>query len=264
MLKPFDALVIREDLVMSRNDVTSPIIRTMRSAMSATGSQSSHAWLFWTCALGLPLLLMFSIAAQPWIAPGDLLRDPLAVAEMKTDCCKVYFGAVSNLGVLIWSSATAVCLFAAAMIIGVTGFTRNAIFLLTAGLFTGFLALDDLFLIHENVLPALGVSQPATYAAYALVAFGYLAVSYRQILQHRYLLFFVAGGLLATSVMIDWLIESEHVARILFEDGAKIAGISAWAVFHIEAAAQILKDQLTSPKALNSLRPTGDPVLDAS
>ncbi|MBL4758526.1 MAG: hypothetical protein JKY32_13105 [Rhizobiales bacterium] len=64
--------------------------------------------------------------------------------------------------------------------------------------------------------------------------------------------------------MIDWLIESEHVARILFEDGAKIAGISAWAVFHIEAAAQVLKDQLTPPNMSNSLRRTGDPVLDAN
>ena len=36
---------------------------------------SVHAWV-WFAALVPPVLLMVAIAYQPWIEPGDLLRDP--------------------------------------------------------------------------------------------------------------------------------------------------------------------------------------------
>ena len=64
-----------------------------------------------------PALLIVAVIAQPWIAPGDLLRDPIAVAELRKDeCCSFYYGAVSNLGVLIWAVAAAVSLFSGVFI----------------------------------------------------------------------------------------------------------------------------------------------------
>ena len=115
-----------------------------------------------------------------------------------------------------------------------------AVFLGAAGLLTGLLAVDDLFLVHENVLPAFGVPQPVTYGAYAALGLAYLLVSWREILRHNVVLLGAAIVLLGTSALIDWFVHSDHPSRILLEDGAKLAGICAWAGFHVLAAWTIL------------------------
>ena len=108
--------------------------------------------------LALPLVFMAAVVLQPWIDPADLLRDPLAVAELKpAECCKVYYGAVSNLGVLLWTAGAAIALFGAGLALALGRPAGEAGLLLAAGMLTGFLAIDDLFLVHENVLPAFGV-----------------------------------------------------------------------------------------------------------
>lgn len=193
-------------------------------------------WLTIT-VLALPALFIAAVALQPWVDPADLLRDPLAVAELKgAACCKVYYGAVSNLGVLLWMGGAAVCLFAAAVVLANGSRPRTAVFLAAAGLLTGFLTVDDLFLVHENVLPAFGVPELVTYGAYGALGLVYLAVSWRQIIGHNVLLLAAAVVLLGTSVVIDWFFHSDHPLRIVLEDGAKLTGICAWVGFHVTAA----------------------------
>ena len=131
-------------------------------------------FLLWITALVPPLLLMTVVAMQPWVDAADLLRDPLAVAELKgANCCKVYYGLVSNTGVVLWMACSAVCLFSAAVLAQSRGLAPETIAFTAAGLFTGFLGADDLFLVHENVLPAFGIPQPVTYGVYGLIACGY-------------------------------------------------------------------------------------------
>lgn len=205
-------------------------------------------WL-WIFSLLPPFVLMLAVALQPWVAPGDLLRDPLAVAEMSETCCKVYFGAVSSLGVLVWSAGAAVCMFTAALIYRLRGVTADTIFMLSAGLLTAVMVIDDLYLVHENVLPALGVPQPITYAAYGLCGLIYVLLSWRRIMSARYVLLAAAIGLLATSVTIDWFFHSDHALRILLEDGAKLVGIFAWTAFHAAAAWALIVQNLLSPQS---------------
>lgn len=204
------------------------------------GLAATSGWLSFLI-LALPALFIAGVAVQPWIDPADLLRDPLAVAELRQpECCKVYYGAVSNLGVLMWMGGAAVCLFAAAVIV-TQGLRPGAVvFLAAAGLLTGFLAIDDLFLVHENVLPAFGVPEPVTYAAYGMLGLAYLATSWREILNHNVFLLAAGVVLLGTSVTIDWLVHSDHPLRIVLEDGAKLTGIAAWVGFHVTAAWALL------------------------
>lgn len=224
---------------MTISDTGSHWVREKRSVATEPVEFGSDV-LVWLVSLLPPVVIMLAVAFQPWVPAGDLLRDPLAVAEMREDCCKVYFGAVSNLGILIWISGAAACLFGAAVLFARRQFSHGGLFLLSGGLFTGFLALDDMFLIHENVLPAFGVSQPVTYGAYGLLGLAYLAIGWRQIFANRFVLFGLAGGLLACSVMIDWLIHDESATRILLEDGAKLIGICAWTAFHALAAINLV------------------------
>ncbi len=225
---------------MSSTTAMAHIVGEVRATLRETVQATTYGPLIWALTLLPPLALMIGVAVQPWVDPGDLLRDPLAVAETVDRCCKVYHGAVSSLGVLLWAAAAAVCLFAAAVLYTLARPMAEVVFMASAGLLTGLFTVDDLFLVHDNILPAFGVSQPVTYAAYGLCGITYLLLSWRQILKCRYGLLAVAIALLAVSVVVDSLFHSDHPARILIEDGAKLGGIFAWASFHATAAWQLL------------------------
>jgi hypothetical protein len=191
-------------------------------------------------ALLPPLVLFAIVGLQPWLPVFELLRDPLAVAEGVTVCCETHYGAVSNLGSMIWAAGAAVCLFTAACLWLGRREPKTMRFMLCAGLLTGLLGADDLFLIHDHVLPAVGVPQMAIYAVYGMLGFGFLAVFLRPILAHAGWLFLLAGGALAASIAVDQFIENEAVWRILLEDGLKFAGLWAWCLFFTVRAAAVL------------------------
>lgn len=198
-------------------------------------------WLA-VAVVALPALFMFALAAQPFVDPADLLRDPLAVAELRQpECCKIYYGAVSSLGVLIMMSAAAICLFAALLSLSRQNNTA-ARMLAMAGLFTAWIALDDLFLVHENVLPAFGIPELVTYGMFAAYGLVYVALFWREILRHNFILFGIAGCFLATSVLIDFVFHNDSVVRLMVEDGSKLVGICAWAGFHVMAAWNMLQN----------------------
>ncbi len=185
--------------------------------------------------VGLGLVFITAIALQPWVPAGDLLRDPLAVAEMSETCCKLYFGFVSTLGSLMWFMAAAVCFFVGCLLYTIGEDSRRATFMVAAALFTAWLGADDLFMIHDHVLPEFGVPELLTYGVYGGLAFLHLLFFWREILQSRVTVFLVAGTMLAMSVGIDAFIHNDHALRIVMEDGAKLIGIALWGAFHIAA-----------------------------
>jgi len=183
-----------------------------------------------------PLLLLTLVWLQPWASIFDLFRDPLAAAMQSDDCCRLYFGFVSNIGVVIWCICGGCCLFAALHKFHLEGWSENTKFLVAAGGFTTFLGVDDLFLLHDHILPALHIGQLITSMLYAAIGISYLARFHKLIISHDLLLFLLAGGLLAMSVSVDQFFHSERPFRIFLEDGAKLLGICAWAAFHISAS----------------------------
>lgn len=185
--------------------------------------------------VGLGLLFITAVAIQPWVPPADLLRDPLAVAELSERCCKLYYGFVSTLGSLMWFMAAAICFFAGCLLYVIGQNRRRAVFMIAAALFTAWLGADDLFMVHDHVLPEFGVPQLLTYAVYGGLAFLHMVFFWREILQSRITVFLAAGFLLAMSVGIDAFIHNDHTLRIVMEDGAKLIGIALWGAFHIAA-----------------------------
>ncbi len=223
-------------------------IQTIPAFRAQVAQQRAAQWfdattaIIWVLALVPATLLILGAAFQPWTDPADLFRDPLAVAELKgAACCKVYDGAISSLGIIGWMAPAAISLFVAGVLSSMAHKPKGSVpFFVYAGLFTAFLGIDDLFLVHENVLPAFGVSEPVTYGAYALIGMGYLATSWRLILTQRFMLFGGAIALLATSVLIDRFLHTDDLWRLITEDGAKFVGISMWLVFHLDAGWNIL------------------------
>jgi hypothetical protein len=194
------------------------------------------------------LLILALVWFQPWVPVPFLLKDPLAIAKLAKDCCHVYYGLISNLGVLLWTATAALCLFGAILVFRIERLSAAVVFLAAAGILTGWLALDDLFMLHEDALPAFGIPEFVTYAVYAGIAALYFLFSWRQILAFRPALMALALALLGTSVLIDVLVHSPSALRVFVEDGAKFLGILAWTSFHLTAALELVAASMAQPR----------------
>lgn len=123
----------------------------------------------------LPILVLLALLSfQDTVQLGELIRDPNSVGSFP-----FYVGALSNIGVLFWWSAAVVAAFTYVLLRGVKQADQRVkearAFFLYAALFTALLALDDLFMLHEEAFPVyLGVSEMAVYAVYGLLAGGLL------------------------------------------------------------------------------------------
>lgn len=190
----------------------------------------------------LPALLLLAVALQPWVSPHWLFLDVQTAAEMSDDCCHVYYGAVSTLGIMLWGASAAICLAAALVFIKTKRHVEIIGFAIMAGVFTGWLALDDAFLLHEIVLPKLGIPQNIVLGIYVVLAIVYVVKSWRVILSSEYWLLVFAGMLMASSLLIDTVLHSVSPSIIVIEDSAKFLGICAWAGFHITAIVCALTD----------------------
>ena len=203
-------------------------------------------------ALLVPVLAM-AVALWAGLTPTEMLRDPIMVAGGEPN--QFHLGLFSNLGVVLWTAAAAICLFAGTQV--TSGTDRQARqFLLYAGLLTLVLMLDDLFMLHENFGDQL------VYVLYGAGLLYYMARFYRLILKLDVVVFALCLPLFGNAVLLDlapWrLLPGEGIEvpqaiasspierdavrhlgrelRYLLEDGFKFIGICCWAAFHIRAA----------------------------
>lgn len=183
--------------------------------------------------LSLTILYLAIILLQPWAEPKWMFLDSLAAAEYAPKCCSVYYGFVSNTGILLWVITAAVSLFVAFLLFG-TGQQPHLLRLaLTGGLLTGWIALDDLFLLHERVLPHLGVPQLVVLALYMVLGVAYGLVNWRFLWKQDWWLLGLGATGLAASLAVDIFFHSLDDVLVYIEDSAKFFGIACWALFHL-------------------------------
>lgn len=199
------------------------------------------AWalVIYTVTLVPVLILLAGAWYQPFVPIGELMRDSLLVAELSDDCCHIYYGAISNIGVLLWAAGTAI-LFFTALVVALIGGQEHRHYVVQfalGGFLTMLLCIDDFFLVHDIILPQLGFSETFAYVVYASFAALYVWYARAEILGARWLMFLLSVGCLAFSVKIDVFMNYDNDFRLLIEDGAKLIGIAAWLSFHAEAAA---------------------------
>lgn len=188
-------------------------------------------------ALGCPLVVLIVVALQPWVPPSDLLRDPMAIVMERSDCCGLHLGLASHLGVAAWTASAAIAGFGA-LCLARTG-RAVARFLVLAAALSLVLAADDLLMLHELVLPRLGVPELVVYALYGLAGLLHLGVAIRLARPSELVLLLLALAGLGGSVTMDTLGELVGVhVPIGFEDGAKLIGASLWLAFHADFAAR--------------------------
>lgn len=196
-----------------------------------------------TLAIAAALAAVFGAALwarqQYGIPFAVTMGDPATVAGEP-----FYIGFVSNVGVLLWAATGCIFLFTHSVLRG-CGEAQHGSFLLASGLFVAWLGLDDLFLLHEVVLPDyLGVPQMIVGAAYGAVAFAYLAVYRRHITAGPSALLIAALALLATSLAVDQgadLLDLDFTGLRTLEDAPKLAGIGAWLAYAVHTCMSAIR-----------------------
>ncbi|WP_438982485.1 oxidoreductase [Vulcanococcus sp.] len=181
----------------------------------------------------LPALAVYVLALLLSAAAG--IRTQLVIRDLAQTCdTALGVGLLSNLGYLGWIAAAAIALFTALSgVVQVRGRVRQL--LLSGGLFSLLLCLDDMFLLHDRY-----IGSTFLYSLYAIFA---LLILFRFRSQVNALAggsFLLAVVLLGLSVIIDQLqevIPVPYSTLQLFEEGAKFLGIATWLAFWWQAGA---------------------------
>jgi len=199
-------------------------------------------------SLALPLVVIAIVAQQERIDPSFLLRDPLAVARsvvrgetmmQPADCCKAWFGMVSQLGGMIWLGVAAILAFTGILALIRHLPARDAGMLLWASAFTGFLAIDDMLMLHENA-GHLGLNERIVFSGYAMLMVCYFFIWWRNLMAKRAWLILVSLAFFSLSVVVDIDVFKVVDNHVIFEDGFKFAGITTWAGAQIILCLQVL------------------------
>ncbi|MBZ9892624.1 hypothetical protein LB559_32345 [Mesorhizobium sp. BR1-1-3] len=198
------------------------------------GGEWTIAWrlvVVAAAAINVAMLLAALFVAQirgldAWI----FYRDPSAAAGVG-----FYTGWISSLGASLWIGSGAATLFAGLL-------TRRWDCTFLGGL-TLLLGLDDLLLIHEDVLPIVGIPEIVPMIAYAAAGLFWFFRLRRKRFDGT-IIFVAAGFLLAMSASIDQLGElfpTPGSAAAIAEDVVKELGIFLWAAGAVGYAAMVTR-----------------------
>lgn len=119
----------------------------------------------------------FALALRYDVSVAVLFRDPLASLGEP-----FYTGIMSNLGVVIWIGAAAVCGFGYLLLRRHGSDKGTAHFLLASGIISAVLFLDDFLMLHEEVFPLIfGVGEKVVYLVYGMAVLAFL-VRFRRLI----------------------------------------------------------------------------------
>ncbi len=194
-------------------------------------------------------LFFVVLGVQDRASVGSLTRDPTVTAGVPW-----YTGIASSVGSLGWASAAAVATFGAVVVRhqdvrqrdgrGLDRPDRTFSTLGGLGAFSALLWVDDVLLLHDDVLYRIVDSELPVYAVYAALFVGWVWWAWPVLSTTSRGLLVVACVPLGASVLIDLLWDTDRDLRLLLEDGAKFCGIWLWALFavHVALAAIVGED----------------------
>jgi len=203
---------------------------------STPGFLTPAPWLFASVSLASVVLGIMVIASLVVHQPlGKFTRDVAVIAGVHP-----LAGVLSNLGILLWCATASICLFAASILRDASYPDRFRV-LVVGGLFSAYLLCDDLFMIHDELVPhLLRIDEKVVISMIVVAAIGYTALLWRVLFQTNFMLFLVSVSMLAVSVVSDTIFEPQLEVlgdwNHLIEDGAKWIGIACWFSYHLHTA----------------------------
>lgn len=222
-------------------EIGTPVMKD-RAALSAGWLSRYWMQLLYVFA-ALLVLVLVAIGLVANIPFGVFTQDPMALAKGK-----FYFGLLSNVGILFWCAAATLCFFVSTFVQGSDRQPSRRFFLMS-GLFTLILLLDDLFLLHETVLPwLLGIRQRYVLLVYLALTLLYLARYWKTIRRHYPIIMAVALALFGLSLLEDVLALAPERWHYLLEDGAKLFGIITWFNYFVLICREEVQRCIISPR----------------
>jgi hypothetical protein len=191
-------------------------------------------------SIGLGVIISLAGAAITVLVAGlthnpiwKLAKDPAEVMQYPA-----YIGMLSNWGVLLWISAAAICLFGAAVLKEHRAARATVMFIVFSGILSVILGVDDLFRLHDNLLPKLfHAKERIFYLLYLLVLLAYLIYFFPKIMEYDYLLLSAAFFLFAISRRA--FVTIPYFDRFMTTgDMLKYFGIVFWLVFFCRTTRQ--------------------------
>jgi hypothetical protein len=166
-------------------------------------------------------------------------RDPVQVLNGKP-----YVGIISNLGILFWSSASAILFYSALIVRNRKRPAKEVYFLVFSGLLSILMLIDDFFLMHDVIFPDyLKINEMVVYLFYGLSAVAIFLRYFRIIMDTDYVLLILAFILLGLSATTDEIIAfGIHIQHpYIVEDSFKFLGILSWFSYFTRTAYKFVK-----------------------
>lgn len=186
--------------------------------------RSSRFKIIWILVISAFLISLIALL-RFWkgVPISSLTRDINAVAGVP-----FYIGFFSQIGIFFWVASVSICLFSARILSKRKKNSPFRNFLFFSGLLTLLLALDDIFLLHEEVFPDyLGVPEKVVFASYGVLVLFLLVKFYKTILRTDFIVLAMAFFFFGFSVISDFL-TIPGLNQFLVEDSAKMVGIVSW------------------------------------
>lgn len=197
---------------------------------SAVGSGGGRRPIGLLGGIVLAALALAFLFLAMWYVDGKgvaieiLIREPAAQHNFWP-----FSGLFSHIGVFALAATGVVGLFAA------NHAARDHGLLRVIAVYSLVLAVDDFFLVHDDILPRKGIPETATYATYLLVGAAVAFNWRRELFAIRHAALFLAGALLFSSVALDVVTPYSRL-ELVVEDSLKLAGLCIWAVYWISRA----------------------------
>jgi hypothetical protein len=219
---------------------------TSRFSLSAVIGQLSETWK--TIVFGI-FISLGGAGFTVWIAKltGNpiwmLAKDPAEIKRFPP-----YIGMLSNWGVILWVVTATICLFSAALLKRQKASDATIRFLAASGIFSLLLGIDDLYMMHERLLPRMfHMPEIFFYILYFFVLAAYLIYFIPQILKYDYLLFLAA--LLFFAFSRQFFIKIPYFSQFnTTGDMLKYFGIVFWLAFFYRTALHEVNELLRSEK----------------
>ncbi len=172
-----------------------------------------------------------------------LAKDPADVIQFQP-----YIGMLSNWGALLWMTTAAICLFTAVILKTSRARLQTRLFIFFSGVLSLLLAVDDLYMFHDRVLPrVLNIHEYFFYMLYIILILAYLVAFTREILRQDFILFVIAFGFLFLSrrFLFRFSFLDEYMTT---GDMLKYFGIVFWLAFYYRAASREISALIQRPK----------------
>ena len=190
------------------------------------------------------LIILLGAQAQTAAPLRELFLDPAHLVGAPW-----YTGALSNLGIFVWTIGVAFAA-AGAWVARQAGRHEASRFLAVGTIATLIMVFDDIFAIHSSVLndvtwlPRVG-AQLLIVSPTIFWVLRYL----RDIRRTRFAILFAGLGCLAGSVLVDRLGSFTGDTSLFIEDGLKFLGILAWCQYFVLTARDIAASAIRSSSA---------------